>query len=314
MAPLSPEWAWRQTDTTVTVNAKVTSVAKKHCDVFLSDRFLKINAPPYLLALDLAECIDEERSTATVSKGHVTVHMMKAVRGNWDGLCLTLNAKNKDEVLKRRRQSIERAYEKAKARRRERQALHEKEKKDAQDRSFELDKRKRRAIDEAKEKELTSAREEISRFAFTQETSATTSRVTFADSDLEDDELDIDEVDSERTVEEEEEEEEEIIVLPPPRQTLPSVAVEFTPTIVETLPAREGREEELKLIRKSQGGGDSDNASDTDLAERHPAFLKDKGTRCASMGTAEAPCKLTAVPWISIQTTCCVCAIAPYAT
>ena len=224
----------------------------------------------------------EERSTATVSKGHVTVHMMKAVRGNWDGLCLTLNAKNKDEVLERRRRSIERAYEKAEARRRERQALHEKEKKDAQDRSFELDKRKRRAIDEAKEKELTSAREEISRFAFAQETSATTSRVTFADSDLED-ELDIDEVDSERIVEEKEEEE-EIIVLPPPRQTLPSVAVEFTPTIVETLPAREGREEELKLIRKSQGGGDSDNASDTDLAERHPAFLKDKGDKMCKHG------------------------------
>ena len=165
MAPLSPEWSFRQTETTLTADVKVRGVSKKACDIFLSDRFLKVNAPPYLLALDLWGEIDEERSTATVSQGSVTVHMRKAEPGAWDNLHVPLGDRStRAEVLERRKESIERAHRKLEQRRLEKVALKEREKQEAQDRSLELDRKKRQAIDDAKEQELQDARQEISAF------------------------------------------------------------------------------------------------------------------------------------------------------
>ena len=315
MAPLSPEWSFRQTETTLTADVKVRGVSKKACDIFLSDRFLKVNAPPYLLALDLWGEIDEERSTATVSQGSVTVHMRKAEPGAWDNLHVPLGDRStRAEVLERRKESIERAHRKLEQRRLEKVALKEREKQEAQDRSLELDRKKRQAIDDAKEQELRDARQEIS--AFKSKTRAPPSPLPgsdpreemrralgAADTDSEDDEGDsvadlamatdsegevADDVDQENQEGEEEEdceEEDEIVILPPPRETMPSVEVEFTPTIVDNLPAREGREEELKLIRRSQGKADvQDDGEETDLTERHPVFLKDKGDKMSKHG------------------------------
>ena len=135
-------------------------------------------------------------------------------------------------------------------------------------------------LSDAKEQELHDARQEIS--AFKSKTRAPPSPLPgsdpreemrralgAADTDSEDDEGDsvadlamatdsegevaddVDQENQEGEEEEDREEEDEIVILPPPRETMPSVEVEFTPTIVDNLPAREGREEELKLIRRS---------------------------------------------------------------
>ncbi len=296
MAPLSPEWTWRQTDTTVTVDVKAKGVAKKTCDIFLSDQFLKVNASPYLLALDLWQPIVEDKSTATISKGRITVQLVKAEKGAWESLHIAIkDREQKEAVLARRKASIERAQAKQDARRKERAALRQKEEKEALDRSFDLDKRKRQAIDDAKEKELRQARDEIKSFTAPAPAPQQQKKVTFADNDDDDSDTADSESDGERdeaaaaatvdddTEEEEEEEEEVVVILPPPRETLQPVSVEFTPTIVDNLPAREGREEELKLISRSQGKMRLTD-SDTDLAERHPVFLKDKGDKMCKQG------------------------------
>ncbi|KAG2432099.1 hypothetical protein HXX76_009026 [Chlamydomonas incerta] len=74
--------------------------------------------------------------------------------------------------------------------------------------------------------------------------------------------------------------------LPPPRAKLEPVQVTFTKLETGHLPARQQREEEIRAFRKQshaaaalegagEGGGDGSDA--TDLAERQPLFLKDKG-------------------------------------
>ena len=296
MAPLSPEWSWRQTETTLTIDIKAKGVVKRKCDIFLSDQFLKVNASPYLLALDLTGEIEEERSTATISQGRITIQMFKAVKGVWEDFAVNIKDRSqRDEVLERRKESIERAQRKVEERRKEREALRQREEREAQDRSFELDKRKRQAIEDAKERELESAREEIA--SFTTKSAAATEKqpplksktVTFADSDSESDQEEEGEGSPEQSAEEDEEDEEEesdedVVILPPPRETMPSVPIEFTPTIVENLPAREGREEELKLIRRSQARRAAADDDDTDLTERHPVFLKDKGDKMCKHG------------------------------
>ncbi|QDZ20636.1 CS domain-containing protein [Chloropicon primus] len=294
MAPLSPKWTWRQTEATVTADVDVKGVSKKACDIFLSDRFLKVNAPPYLLGLDLWGEIDEERSTATVSQGLITVHMYKRAPGSWDELHLDLSDRaERASVLERRKESIERAHKKQEEKRKERIALREREQREAQDRSFELDRKKRQAIDDAKNRELLDAREEIASFtskkpaARQEDQQQKREEATDSESDLEEDGgaggEEGEAPQEEESQGEEESEEEEIVILPPPREKMASVEVEFTPTIVDNLPAREGREEELKLIRRSQGKPD-DLASETDLTERHPIFLKDKGDKMSKHG------------------------------
>ena len=42
MPPVRPEYTWRETNTTVTVDVKITGASRKNCDVFLSDYFLKV--------------------------------------------------------------------------------------------------------------------------------------------------------------------------------------------------------------------------------------------------------------------------------
>ncbi|KAG1671888.1 hypothetical protein FOA52_003455 [Chlamydomonas sp. UWO 241] len=66
--------------------------------------------------------------------------------------------------------------------------------------------------------------------------------------------------------------------LPPPRVRLEPVRVEFTKLETGHLPAREGREEEIKLHKKQQYEAAGINPGDSvDVADRQPVFLKDKG-------------------------------------
>ena len=66
--------------------------------------------------------------------------------------------------------------------------------------------------------------------------------------------------------------------LPPPRQPLEPVSVQFTKLETDHLPAREHREEEIRIYKKTNNIGQSTEQNDGQgLAERQPAFLKDKG-------------------------------------
>ena len=86
MAPVRPEWSFKESSTSLTVTAKTKGVSKCNCDVFLSDCFLKINAPPYLLAIDLERAVDEERSKATLTQGQVSIYLHKTSPGLWGKL------------------------------------------------------------------------------------------------------------------------------------------------------------------------------------------------------------------------------------
>jgi dyslexia susceptibility 1 candidate gene 1 protein len=62
------------------------------------------------------------------------------------------------------------------------------------------------------------------------------------------------------------------------------VAVAFTPTETEHLPAREQREEELRVLKR-QGGAKGGGEDSADVADRTPAFLKDKGDALYRQGS-----------------------------
>jgi hypothetical protein len=60
----------------------------------------------------------------------------------------------------------------------------------------------------------------------------------------------------------------------------PRLQISFTPIETAHLPAREQREEELRLRKRGGGGGGGAGLAggdSADIADRQPAFLKDKG-------------------------------------
>ncbi|GBF95312.1 hypothetical protein Rsub_08343 [Raphidocelis subcapitata] len=72
----------------------------------------------------------------------------------------------------------------------------------------------------------------------------------------------------------------------PRRRALAPVKVTFTPLETPHLPAREAREEQLRLRRRGGGGGGGGGGAgdSAELADRQPAFLKDKGDALFKQG------------------------------
>lgn len=66
--PLTPAYTWSETDSSIRLTVNNVPI-KDQSQIFCSDRVVKLNAPPYLLLLDLKDTIDDDRSTATVTRG-----------------------------------------------------------------------------------------------------------------------------------------------------------------------------------------------------------------------------------------------------
>lgn len=75
--PLTPVYTWSETETSILLTVNNVPI-KDQNQIFCSDRVVKLNAPPYLLLLDLKNTIDDERSVATVSQGrNLTFQLIK---------------------------------------------------------------------------------------------------------------------------------------------------------------------------------------------------------------------------------------------
>jgi hypothetical protein len=70
--PLQPAYTWSETDTSIKITIDNVPI-KDQSQLFCSDRVVKLNVPPYLLLLDLKHAVDDDRSTATITKGRKVV-------------------------------------------------------------------------------------------------------------------------------------------------------------------------------------------------------------------------------------------------
>jgi hypothetical protein len=79
--PLTPTYTWSETDSSVRITIDGVPI-KDQSQLFCSDRLVKLNAPPYLLLLDLKEPVDDDLSTATVLHGRKVVFQLSKVRNS----------------------------------------------------------------------------------------------------------------------------------------------------------------------------------------------------------------------------------------
>jgi HSP20 family molecular chaperone IbpA len=78
--PLTPKYSWSETADAVAVHVHVPGASKSTPDILVADCVLKVNAPPYLLVLDLHGEVDQDQSTAKMDAHGITFQLRKAGR------------------------------------------------------------------------------------------------------------------------------------------------------------------------------------------------------------------------------------------
>jgi hypothetical protein len=76
--PLTPVYSWSETESSVRITIDGVPI-KYQSQLFCSDRLVKLNAPPYLLLLDLKGAVNDDLSTATVLHGRKVVFQLTKV-------------------------------------------------------------------------------------------------------------------------------------------------------------------------------------------------------------------------------------------
>ena len=74
--PLSPEYSFTQTDTTVSLHVSLKGTPKRKVDIYIADVFVKVNFAPYLLQLDLCEPVSLDKPVARFDQRDGKLHIV----------------------------------------------------------------------------------------------------------------------------------------------------------------------------------------------------------------------------------------------
>ena len=75
--PLTPQYTWEETEATVSVSITAPGLTKAKSDLLISDTYVSVNCPPYLLQLDLAHAIDERDGSALFGTSSLVLRLNK---------------------------------------------------------------------------------------------------------------------------------------------------------------------------------------------------------------------------------------------
>ncbi|KAA6428647.1 MAG: dyslexia susceptibility 1 candidate protein [Trebouxia sp. A1-2] len=156
--PLTPQHSWDETDTTMNIVVTAPGLTKAKSDLLICDTFVRINAPPYLLQLDLAHAVDDCNGTAVFGTSSLALRLTKVERGLWGQLAIQAP---KEELHQRRQQAQQRLADSLAT---NKQAQLDRKKaldKAASDRRIDLDRQKRDAIEQQKQQELDAQRAQV---------------------------------------------------------------------------------------------------------------------------------------------------------
>lgn len=303
--PISPKFTWKENQSHVTLRVSIKGLHQSNIHLFCSSALLKLNSPPYLLLIDLFDNVDEARSSAVRSQDEFVVTLAKKQVGLWGRLTAE---GEKSTIAQRRNASIQEFQEKVVKAAEEKKERKQKGLKAASEKQFELEREKRREIEARKQKELTQEREEVAKW---EKKHNQHNSFELKDQDKEKivEVCKIEQVEDLQDGAENEQKELEVhqkeigsgsnvwveseldqastqewsIEFQPVRCPAEAVPVYFTKLETPNLPAREKREEELKLYKKYVADNGADG-EDLKIGERLPAFLKDKGDSLYAQG------------------------------
>ena len=100
--PISAAYTWEQTRENIIVHVSLKGTAKTSVDIYISDLFLKVNFSPYLLAVDLYEKVNYEKSVARFDQrdGQLHLTLPKESPQEWKDLTFKIKNSNMNKIEK----------------------------------------------------------------------------------------------------------------------------------------------------------------------------------------------------------------------
>eukprot|EP00743_Colponemidia_sp_Colp-15_P006644 GILK01007162.1.p1 GENE.GILK01007162.1~~GILK01007162.1.p1 ORF type:complete len:424 (+),score=64.46 GILK01007162.1:47-1318(+) len=162
--PLTPSYTWQETESSVAIEVSLPRAKAEQVDVLATQYFIKINFPPYLLNLDLHDAINCEdvTNTARIGDNKAVLEFKKATPAIWGTLVSKLG---KDELKRRRDQSIQAHEERLSAAREVMKSKKIQDDRHALQEQMRLEQEQRELLERKKEEEKLRAQQDI--FALT---------------------------------------------------------------------------------------------------------------------------------------------------
>eukprot|EP00943_MAST-04B_sp_MAST-4B-sp1_P001365 g1365.t1 len=102
--PISAAYTWEQTRENIVVHVSLKGTAKTSVDIYVSDLFLKVNFSPYLLAVDLYDKVNYEKSVARFDQrdGQLHLTLPKETPQEWKDLTFQIKDSNMNKSEKKK--------------------------------------------------------------------------------------------------------------------------------------------------------------------------------------------------------------------
>jgi dyslexia susceptibility 1 candidate gene 1 protein len=281
--PLEPKYRWEESAAGLRVHVQLRGASPKSCDVSVSDCFVKVNAPPNLLALDLHGLIDDTASTVSFKADGLVLNLPKASPQLWSTLKAEPAEHGGRAGLKARREaSIDRQRAAAEAARQQRITQRSVHKRLATHSQIDLDNAQRNLIDARKAEEKRAAEEDVYATLETVESQAAAAAATETGAPrAPEPELLVEDVTATPSAAMEPQRQPQP---PPPKQqqmplrSLKPTPITFTkdrkrPDHMQNLPARTKPED----LPRNESAPKPRNDDTVDLGEQNALFLKDRG-------------------------------------
>lgn len=272
---------WGETEHEVNITLPLKGVKSSKADIFSTNRYIKVNYPPYIFELHLYAPVLEEKCTAKIGNGMVKFILSKEEPGLWGRLDSeesqdkeTMNAKRAEALEHSEKAAARLAEEKAKKKREEERFAIKQEMK--------LEEEEREKIELVKKQERQRTERELEEWKAQKRENNTVKAVAARDNQV-----------GSKSIWKESK---SLAPTKPPKCPPPrkggNIQVRFTPRVFPTA-ARESKEEEeqewlTKMAAARKISAPQDKNSDETINERNPEFLKDKGVEFFKSGNYEA--------------------------
>lgn len=107
--PISGQYSWEESQDDIIIYIPFRGKSIKKADLFVADRVLKVSHPPFLLDLNLNKEIQTKTCKAILKDSKLIINLKKISSGLWHKL--VYDGKTKEELRKRRTDSIQRREE-----------------------------------------------------------------------------------------------------------------------------------------------------------------------------------------------------------
>ena len=285
MPILVKDYTWKETNNEVYITLPLKGVKSSKADIFSSNRYIKVNYPPYLFEVYLHAAVLEEKCTAKIGNGVVNFSLAKEEHGLW-GRLVSEESEDKAIMSARRAEAVEHVQKTAAKLEEERAKKKKEEERFAIRQEMKLEEEEREKIEHIKQSERDRTQRELEEWKSQKKAVKNVKAVkevkekpTVANIGGTIDEKGIWKVSKSS------------ISKPPPRKG-GNIQVRFTPRVFPTA-ARESKAlEEQEWLTKMAAARKISTTKDKDSAEtineRNPEFLKDKGVEFFKSGNYEA--------------------------